>query len=231
MRPCKPLEDNSWLRTGPAFMKNSVQKLQHQKLTCVHCGQTYHTPRELVGHIRSQHADTLPSRTAPPKAKQEEKDSRVSVAVPSAQEHLQRALEGLSQRHRQIDEELARQETLQAEKEAIGKQIGALKLALQAFVGMSGVGSGSQLDIAVAESAELKTSPPASTVVKKPVGGKSSSRRRRRSKRRLQAGPRLQAMERIIQQLGMRPTTRQMATLLGREGFAVSHVQVFKDYR
>jgi hypothetical protein len=184
-------------------MKNSVQKLQHQKLTCVHCGQTYHTPRELVGHIRSQHADTLPSRTAPPKAKQEEKDSRVSVAVPSAQEHLQRALEGLSQRHRQIDEELARQETLQAEKEAIGKQIGALKLALQAFVGMSGVGSGSQLDIAVAESAELKTSPPASTVVKKPVGGKSSSRRRRRSKRRLQAGPRLQAMERIIQQLGI----------------------------
>jgi hypothetical protein len=125
-------------------MKNSVQKLQHQKLTCVHCGQTYHTPRELAGHIRSQHADTLPSRTAPPKAKQqEEKGSRVpvSVAVPSsgAQEHLQRALEGLSQRHRQIDEELARQETLQAEKEAIGKQIGALKLALQAFVGMSGV--------------------------------------------------------------------------------------------
>jgi hypothetical protein len=216
-------------------MKNSVQKLQHQKLTCVHCGQTYHTPRELAGHIRSQHADTLPSRTAPPKAKQEEKGSRVpvSVAVPSsgAQEHLQRALEGLSQRHRQIDEELARQETLQAEKEAIGKQIGALKLALQAFVGMSGVGSGSQLDIAVAESPELKTSPPASTVVKKPVGGKPSPRRRRRSKRRLQAGPRLQAMERIIQQLGMRPTTRQMAQLLGREGFAVSHVQVFKDYR
>jgi len=216
-------------------MKHSVQKLEHQKLTCVHCGQTYHTPRELAGHIRSQHADTLPSRTAPPKAKQEKKGSRVpvSVAVPSsgAQEHLQRALEGLSQRHRQIDAELARQETLQAEKEAIGKQIGALKLALQAFVGMSGVGSGSQLDIAVAESPELKTSPPASTVVKKPVVGKSSPRRRRRSKRRLQAGPRLQAMERIIQQLEMRPTTRQMAQLLGREGFAVSHVQVFKDYR
>src|SRR5438105_13960815 len=63
MRPCKPLGDNSWLRTGPAFMKNSVQKLQYQKLTCVQCGQTYHSPRELAGHIRSQHADTLPSRT------------------------------------------------------------------------------------------------------------------------------------------------------------------------
>jgi hypothetical protein len=148
-------------------MKHSVQKLEHQKLTGVHCGQTYHTPRELAGHIRSHHADTLPSRPAPPKAKQEEKGSRVpvSVAVPSsgAQEHLQKALEGLSQRHRQIDAELARQETLQAEKEAIGKQVGALKLALQAFVGMSGVGSGSQLDIAVAESPALKTSPPAST--------------------------------------------------------------------
>jgi len=171
-------------------MKHSVQKLEHQKLTCVHCGQTYHTPRELAGHIRSQHADTLPSRTAPPKAQQEKKGSRVpvSVAVPSsgAQEHLQRALEGLSQRHRQIDAELARQETLQAEKEAIGKQIGALKLALQAFVGMSGVESGSQLDNAVAESPELKTSPPASTVVQKPVGGKSPPRRLRRSKRRLQ---------------------------------------------
>ena len=133
-------------------MKNFVQKLQHQKLTCVHCGQTYHTPRELAGHIRSQHADTLPSRTGPPKAKQEENGSSVPVSVPvpssGAQEHLQRALEGLSQRHHQIDEELARQETLQAEKEAIGKQIGALKLALQAFVVMRGVGSGSQLDIA-----------------------------------------------------------------------------------
>jgi hypothetical protein len=41
-------------------MKNSVQKLQHQKLTCVHCGQPYHTPRELAGHIRSQQADTRP---------------------------------------------------------------------------------------------------------------------------------------------------------------------------
>ena len=40
-------------------MKNSVQKLQYQKLTCVQCGQTYHSPRELAGHIRSQHADTL----------------------------------------------------------------------------------------------------------------------------------------------------------------------------
>src|SRR2546426_3881545 len=99
-------------------MKNSIQKLQHLKLTCVHCGQTYHTPRELAGHIRFQHADTLPARTAPPKAKQEEKGSRVpvSLAVPSsgAQEHLQRALEELSQRSRQIDAQLARQETLQA---------------------------------------------------------------------------------------------------------------------
>src|SRR5438270_857576 len=110
MRPCKPLGDNSWLRTGPAFMKNSVQKLQHQKLTCVHCGQTYHTPRELAGHIRSQHADTLPSRTGPPKAKQEEKGSRVpvSVAVPSsgAQEHRQMAQllgrEGFAVSHVQV---------------------------------------------------------------------------------------------------------------------------------
>ena len=49
---------------------------------------------------------------------------------------------------------------MQAEKEALGKQIAALSLAMQAFVGMSGVVRGSNLDIAVAESPELERLPP-----------------------------------------------------------------------
>jgi hypothetical protein len=212
-------------------MKNSIQKLQNKKLTCPHCGQTYNRPRELAGHMRYQHADTLPARTAPPKAKKQKKGSTVGVPSSGAQEHLKRALEALTQRNRQIAEELARQQALQAEKEALGKQIAALSLAMQAFVGMSGVVRGSNLDIVVAESPELEKLPPAATWVEKPVGGKSSPRRRTRSSRRLRVGSRLKAMERIINQLGMRPPTRQMAQLLGREGFAVSHVQVFKDYR
>ena len=58
-------------------------------------------------------------------------------AVPNsgAHEHLQTALQELTQRNQQIEADLARLEGLQAEKEINRKQIDAVNAALQAFGG------------------------------------------------------------------------------------------------
>jgi hypothetical protein len=50
-----------------------------------------------------------------------------------AHQHLKTALAELIERQRQIDEDLARLQALQVEKEVVGKQVNAVKLALQAF--------------------------------------------------------------------------------------------------
>ena len=61
----------------------------------------------------------------------------MSGAVPNsgAREHLQTALQELTQRNQQIEADLARLEGLQAEKEIIRKQIDVVNAALQAFGG------------------------------------------------------------------------------------------------
>ena len=58
-----------------------------------------------------------------------------SVVAPKAsvEEHLKTALQELTQRQRDIEEQLSRIETLQSEKEAIAKQIDAVNTAMQAF--------------------------------------------------------------------------------------------------
>ena len=63
------------------------------------------------------------------------------------------------------------------------------------------------------------------------VGGKLSARRRISKQRLKVIEARLTAMKRIINKFGMRLPTRHMALLLSLQGFVVSHVQVFKDYR
>lgn len=216
-------------------MRNSVQKPKNKTLTCPHCDQTYNTRPALAAHIRDKHANTLPSGIAQPQAKKEKKGNAmpVSVALPSmgAHEHLKTALEALTQRNRQITEELARREALQAEKQVIRKQIDAVNSALQVFVRMIGVGHDSNVDIKVAESREPEKLAPVTTFVDKALSGKSSPRRRISKQRRKIIEARLKAMKRIINKFGMRLSTRHMALLLSLEGFVVSHAQVFKDYR
>jgi chaperonin cofactor prefoldin len=51
----------------------------------------------------------------------------------SVEHHLKTALQELTQRQRDVDEQLSRIETLQSEKETITKQIDAVNAALQAF--------------------------------------------------------------------------------------------------
>ena len=143
-----------------------------KKLTCPHCGQTFHRAQALGAHIRYRHTETLASRHAAPKERKKAKRPvatpepnlearRVvesvlepvavvaaveSLAVPAsvvstelvatnggAHQHLKTALAELIERQRQIDEDLARLQALQVEKEVAGKQISAVKLALQAF--------------------------------------------------------------------------------------------------
>jgi septal ring factor EnvC (AmiA/AmiB activator) len=91
----------------------------------------------LSPHIRylhpgkSQAATALPTTTAP----------KISAPAPapvvapnaSVEEHLKTALQELTQRQSEIDEQLSRTESLQLEKEAIAKQIDAVSAALQAF--------------------------------------------------------------------------------------------------
>jgi septal ring factor EnvC (AmiA/AmiB activator) len=57
----------------------------------------------------------------------------VVVSNAGVEEHLKAALQELTQRQRDIDEQLSRIETLQSEKEAVSKQIDAVSAALQAF--------------------------------------------------------------------------------------------------
>ena len=56
-----------------------------------------------------------------------------AVTNTGAHQHLKTALAELIERQRQIDEDLARLQALQVEKEVVGKQINAVRLALQAF--------------------------------------------------------------------------------------------------
>jgi uncharacterized C2H2 Zn-finger protein len=145
--------------SASAFMKKTTPNRQNNKLSCPHCGQTFQRAQALGGHIRYKHA-SLASKPARPKEKEKEKKDNSRKApeslpvttpaptvpaasvpmlttVPStgAQEHLQTALQELTERNHQIDEDLARLEGLQAEKEIIRKQIDAVNSALQAFEG------------------------------------------------------------------------------------------------
>jgi hypothetical protein len=65
---------------------------------------------------------------APPAAGEDKRGK--PVLNTGAYEHLATALEMLTQRSRQIEEELARVETLQAEQEMIRKQIEAINAAM-----------------------------------------------------------------------------------------------------
>ncbi len=119
-------------------MEKTIQKRQ-QKLKCPHCGKIFQAPQGLAGHIRFAHADKFTARKVQPEQKDGKRDTGVPIPVSmpntGAHEHLKTALEVLMQRNREIEEQLARIEPLQAEKETVRKQIEAVNTAMQPFMG------------------------------------------------------------------------------------------------
>jgi hypothetical protein len=61
--------------------------------------------------------------------------ARAPVVAPKAgaEQYLKTALQELTQRQDDIEEQLSRMKTLQSEKEAIAKQLDAVNTAMQAF--------------------------------------------------------------------------------------------------
>src|SRR6266567_3501730 len=80
-------------------------------------------------------SESLQTRKLLPVTRTAPRVPAAAVSNTGAHEHLKTALRELTQRNRQIDEELARMEGLQAEKETISKQIDAVNGAMQAFGG------------------------------------------------------------------------------------------------
>jgi len=114
---------------------------QQNKKSCPHCGKAFHA-RGLAGHIRYNHSGKPSEMTVPPKEKVKEppvKKKNVKSVVQAtatktgAYECLQTAIEALTKRDREIQEELVRLEGLQAEKIAIGRELEAVETAIKVF--------------------------------------------------------------------------------------------------
>jgi len=98
---------------------------------CPHCGQTFSIAHNLGQHLKFRHPDKPAVTTAVARAL-----APVKALPPTATEsgpaveHLQAALQNLTQRDRTIDGQL---DALQMEKASVAKQIDLVNAALQGF--------------------------------------------------------------------------------------------------
>jgi hypothetical protein len=132
-------------------MSKAAKTKTAEKFVCPECAKEFQNLAGLRGHLAYKHkaptkvekstksrsvrvqpkgASTVTPKSSAPEPKP---GPESAVSNTGAHEHLKTALLELTQRNRQIDEELARMEGLRAEKEIISKQIDAVNAALQAF--------------------------------------------------------------------------------------------------
>jgi uncharacterized Zn-finger protein len=105
-----------------------------KELVCAHCDKAFARASSLSTHMRYRHPGKARVATALPAATSAKTSIPATVpVVAGVQEHLKTALQELTQRQRDIDEQLSQIESLQSEKEAMSKQIAAVRTALQAF--------------------------------------------------------------------------------------------------
>jgi uncharacterized C2H2 Zn-finger protein len=119
------------VKNATAVTKQTSSPRQ-KKLQCPHCDKALARPSSLATHIRYRHPGKPQTATALPTTTITPAKTSAPVAA-GVEEHLKTALQELAERQRDIDEQLSHIESLQSEREAITRQIDAVKAALQAF--------------------------------------------------------------------------------------------------
>jgi uncharacterized C2H2 Zn-finger protein len=120
-----------------AVRKQTVSN--QQKLQCPHCDKAFARPSSLSTHVRYRHPGKSPAVRALPTTTSSQMGASASAPFVApkvnVEKHLKTALQELTQRQHEIDEQLSHIEALQSEKETITKQIDAVNAALHAFQG------------------------------------------------------------------------------------------------
>jgi hypothetical protein len=112
----------------------AVQPGRPKKQACPICGVLYAPGVGLASHIRFKHANApqaLPVASNKVSAPEEGAIRVVPIIDPKT--HLQEAIDQLTARKSQIDQELGRAEGLQTESREVNKRIEALHTAMRAF--------------------------------------------------------------------------------------------------
>jgi ribosomal protein L37AE/L43A len=119
----------------PTAKSSAGEQAKAKTAKCEHCGQTFTTVNRLATHIKYRHSQAQDGRVLPTPTLSAPIPAATSLlALPtSVDQHLKTALEELTRRHQEVDDQLSRMESLKSEKEAISKQIAAVNAALQAF--------------------------------------------------------------------------------------------------
>lgn len=94
---------------------------------CPQCGQTFKAPHYLAQHIQYRHPSQELATLRTDEAKRPNPTADSGIL-----DHLQRALQDLQQRQHTVEEQLSQMGILQAEKEALTKQIDAVSGAIEA---------------------------------------------------------------------------------------------------